>query len=66
MSDAFKDWTREELIKFLEGTIESHNKFKIWIYKNHIKILRQYEDEELGGLRLELLNTAKHSKENKR
>jgi len=52
---AFKDWTKEELIKFLEGTLKSHNKLNVWLYQKHKKILKQYEDEHLGGLHLELL-----------
>lgn len=56
-SEAFNDWTREELIKFLEGTLESQNKLKFWLYKNNIKVLRQYEDEHLGGIRLHFLHS---------
>ena len=59
MSKTFESWTKKELIKFLEGTMENNNKLKVWLYQNHIKVLRQYEDEHLGGLHLQLLNSEK-------
>ncbi len=65
MNETFKDWTKEELGKFLSGTIKSHNKLKVWLYRNHKKVLRQYEDEELNGLRLELLDSLTKTQENK-
>lgn len=57
MTKAFDSWTKKELIKFLEGNLKIHNKLIVWLYQNHKKILRQYEDEHLGGIRLQVLNS---------
>ena len=57
MSGAFDNWTKKELIKFLEGNLKGYNKLMVWLYKNHKKVLRQYEDEFLRGMRLQLLNS---------
>ena len=57
MSGAFDNWTKKELIKFLEGTLKCNSKMMTWLYRNHKKVLRQYEDEHLGGMRLELLDS---------
>jgi len=53
--EVFKDWTREELIRMLTGSWESNSKIMTWLYKNHLEVLREYEDKELGGLHLHLL-----------
>jgi hypothetical protein len=49
------DLTKEELIKFLEGSMKSNLKLHTWLYQNHLKVLREYENKELNGLHLMLL-----------
>ena len=59
MTKTFDSWTKKELIMFLEGSIKSNNKLMAWLFQNHIKVLREYEDENLGGMRLHLLDSEK-------
>jgi len=49
MENLRNNFTKEELVRMCSGFARENMILVHWLYKNHIKVLREFENKHLGG-----------------
>lgn len=55
ISEMEEKFSKKELIKMLNGIAFEHTELVSWLYHNHLKILREYEDTQ-GTIHIHFVN----------